>query len=151
MPRRRKLIYLLADGAHARFVEHVPETHAYVTVSRMSGEERLATLRVEQRDEPAGRSFESASSARHGVGREDAYLRAKQAFAGDVAHALNDQTAKRELDGVVLVAPPRLLKVLREGLTPTVPILGELGKDLTKTADHELGEWLDPFAFAHPA
>jgi protein required for attachment to host cells len=151
MPRRRKPISQLADGAHARFVELSPQTHAYVTVARMSGEQRPATLRIEQRDERAGRNDESGCSGRHAVGREDAGLRAKEAFAGDVAHALNDPAGKRALGGVVLAAPPRLLKVLREGLTATVPILGEFGKDPTKTPDHQLGEWLGSFAFAHPA
>lgn len=146
--RRRKLLYLLADGAHARFVEPSAETQAFVTVSQMDGSRRLETLRAEQRDEQAGRSFESAGSARHGVGREDVYRRAKEAFAVEAASALGDLLAKHPADGVVLVAPPRLLRALRAGLPPGVKVVAELGKDLTKTPDHELGQWLSPLALA---
>src|SRR5579864_6655676 len=88
LPRRR-LIYLLADGAHARFVERSTDTGHFVTVNRIDGTEALEAVRAEQRDEPAGRSVESVGGARHAVGREDAYRRAKAAFASQAATALN--------------------------------------------------------------
>ncbi len=147
--RGRKLLYLLADGAHARFVEQSPETHAFVTLSQMDGSRRLETLRVEQRDEQAGRSFESSGSARHGVGRDDdVYRRAKEAFVAQAAAALGDVLSAHPADGVVLVAPARLLHVLRAGLPAGAKVVAELGKDLTKTPDHELGQWLQPLALA---
>jgi protein required for attachment to host cells len=144
MVHRQRLLYVLADGAHARFVERSPETHAFVTVHRMDGSHRLEIVRAEQRDEQVGRSFESGSAARHGVGREDGYRRAKEAFAVDVAKTLRELVGRTTPEGVVLVAPPRLLKVLRVGLGATAHVAAELGKDLTKTPDHELGEWLSP-------
>jgi protein required for attachment to host cells len=147
MTRRPKLLYVLADGAHARFVEQ-SENSAFVTVHRIDGTRRLETLRAEQRDEQAGRSFESGSSARHGVGREDAYRRAKEAFAADVAKTLRALLDRTPQQGVVLVAPPRLLRVLRDGLGAAAPIVAELGKDLTKVTDHELGQWLLPLSLA---
>jgi protein required for attachment to host cells len=148
MANGAKLLYVLADGAHARFVEQSAETHAFVTVHHMDGKRRLEILRAEQRDEQAGRSFESGSAARHGVGREDAYRRAKEAFAGDVAKTLRGLLSRTSPQGVVLVAPPRLLRVLRDGLGSAAPVVAELGKDLTKTPDHELGEWLLPLTLA---
>ena len=148
MTGRRKLLYVLADGAHARFVEQSAETKAFVTVHRMDGTRRLEILRAEQRDEQVGRSFESGSAARHGVGREDAYRRAKEAFAADVAKTLRTLLAQTSPEGVVLVAPPRLLRVLRDGLGSSPPIVAELGKDLTKATDHELGQWLLPLSLA---
>jgi protein required for attachment to host cells len=138
----------LADGAHARFVEQSAETNAFVTVHRMDGSRRLETVRAEQRDEQAGRSFESGSAARHGVGREDAYQRAKAAFAADVAKTLLALFGSTSQAGVVLVAPPRLLRVLRDGIGSSVPIVAELSKDLTKATDHELGRWLLPMSLA---
>jgi protein required for attachment to host cells len=146
MANRSKLLYVLADGAHARFIEQSPETHAFVTVHRMDGSQRLEILRAEQRDEQVGRSFESGSAARHGVGREDAYRRAKEAFAADVAKTLRELLSRTSHQGVVLVGPPRLLKVLRAGIGPADRVVAELGKDLTKTPDHELGEWLTPLS-----
>ena len=141
MPRRR-LIYLLADGAHARFVERSRETGDYVTVHRIDGSKALATVRAEQRDEPAGRSIESVGGARHAVGRDDAYRRAKAAFASRAAEALNKMVERRPVEGVVLVAPSRLIPVLREHIAQGVPVTRAVPRNLIKTPDHELGDWL---------
>jgi protein required for attachment to host cells len=149
MANRHRLLYVLADGAHARFVEQSADTDAFVTVHSMDGSQLLDVVRAEQRDEPAGgRSFESGSVARHGVGREDRYRRAKEAFAGAVAKTLQELFSRTPHEGVVLVAPPRLLKVLRAGIGPSAHVAAELGKDLTKTPDHELGSWLSPLSLA---
>ncbi len=141
LPRRR-LIYLLADGAHARFVERSADTGHFVTVSRIDGTEALEAVRAEQRDEPAGRSIESVGGARHAVGRNDAYRRAKAAFASQAATALNKLVQRKAVEAVVLVAPARLIPVLREHVSPRVPIARTLAKNLIKTPDHELGAWL---------
>ena len=146
--RRAELIYLLVDGAHARFVEWSEDKGAFVTFHRLDGEERLEQVRAEQRDEPTGRSFESAGAARHGVGREDAYRRSKEAFAADVARALSKIASGRSVEGVVLAATPRLLAIVRASLPPRANVIAEIGKDLIKTPDHELGRWLGPDALA---
>lgn len=148
MAHRRKLIFLLADGAHARFIEKTPETGAYVTVRSMDGSERLETLRAEQRDEAPGRTHESFGYGSHAVGNEDPYRRVKEAFATDVAKTLDHMLAQGDYDGVVLVAPARLRKALRAGLGSRTAVVHELAKDLTKTPDHELGVWLNPLTFA---
>jgi protein required for attachment to host cells len=148
MPHYRKLIYLLADGAHARFVERSRETGAFVTVQRLSGTGRLAQVRAEQRDEAPGRSFESATQGSHAVGREDAYRRAKEAFAAHVAAEFNGFLAAEKIEGVVLVAPRRLLAILRGKLSAHTLVVAELPKDLIKTPDHRLAEWLSPMALA---
>ena len=145
MPRRRKLIYLLADGASARFVQHGERAGEFVTMRELDGRQRLATLREEQRDEGPGRSFESATSARHGVGRDDdAYRRAKEAFAAEAAETAARMAAEGDCEGVVLVAPPKLLPVLREHLSPRTRVVNTLAKDLTKAPDHDLARWLGP-------
>ena len=148
MPHHHRLIYLLVDGAHARFVERSAETGDLVTVRRISGDERLDVLRAEQRDEAPGRSFESSGAGRHRVGREDSYRRAKEAFVAEVGEAITDLIAAGQVDGVVLAAPRRLLKSLRESLPRSANLVAEIGKDLTKTPDHELEAWLGPLALA---
>jgi protein required for attachment to host cells len=142
MPRHPNLIYVLADGAHARFVERRADTGAFVTFKKMDGSGRLQTLREELRDEGAGRSYESANSGRSTVGPDDAYARAKADFATHVGYRLTEINAERKPEGVVLVAPPRLLNSIRESLAAGVVVTAELGKDLTNTPDHELGHWL---------
>lgn len=143
MPKTSRTLFLLADGVHARFVRRSPETSHFVTLERMDDEAGLETLREEQRDEASGRSYESAGSARHGVGREDVYRDAKAKFAVRAAKALGEKVAKGDWDAVVLVAPARILPVLRNALAPDVKVVGEVSKDLIKTPDHELGAWLD--------
>jgi hypothetical protein len=41
--------------------------------------------------------------------------------------------------------------VLRDNLQGAAPIVAELGKDLTRTPDHDLGPWLSQLAFATSA
>ena len=143
MRQRAKLLYVLIDGAHARFVVWSRDKGDFVTVHRMAGEERLRELRAEQRNEQPGRSFESASAGRHAVGRGDAYRRAKEMFASEVGRGLGEFVAGRDIEGVVIAAPTRLLKIVRERLPARTEIVAEIGKDLIKTPDHELGAWLD--------
>ena len=148
MARQRKLLYVLADGAHARFVERLAETHDYKTMRTLDGSRRLDQLREEQRDESAGRSFESANSARHAVGVEDPYRKVKNDFVAGVAEQLNETLKHGDWEGVVLAAPDRLLGVLRDSVSKHITIVGEVAKDLIKTPDHELGQWLDALSFA---
>jgi protein required for attachment to host cells len=138
-----KLIFLVADGAHARFVERSAETGHFVTSHRLDGEALLRSERVAQRGAASGRSFESASSARHKLGREGAYRRVKSAFARGVAETLAAFAAERAAAGVVLVAPSHTVTALREALPRGVSVVATLDKDLVKTPDHELGAWLD--------
>ena len=148
MPHNEKLLYLLVDGTHARFVERSAETGNLLTVRTMSGDDRLDELRDEQRDEAAGSSFESVGGGRHRVGREDAYRRAKETFVAEVGRATGDVIGGARIDGVVLAAPQRLLGPLRASLPQGAQVVAAIGKDLTKTPDHELEAWLGPLALA---
>lgn len=143
MPQHRKLLYVIADGGSARLLERRRGPGAFVTLRRLDGKAQLAAVREEQRDEQAGRSMESATTARHAVGREDDYRRAKSAFARRTAETVKAMLADGAWSGVVLVAPPRLLRVLREELDSGAAIVHALAKDLTKTPEHELPRWLD--------
>ena len=148
MPRQRKFIYLAADGAHARFIEQSADTGDFVTMKRLDGTRRLEILRAEQRDEGPGLSFSSAGAHRHSVGREDPYRPAKEGFIKEVAAALDAAVAQGDYTGVVLAAPQRLVRSLRECLAPGTPVVAVLQKNLVKTPDHELGKWLSPTALA---
>jgi protein required for attachment to host cells len=143
MSRHSRLLYVIADGAVARFAERAPQTGDFVTRRTLDGKARLAELREEERDEGPGRSFESATSGRHAVGREDVYRRAKAGFARHAAEAARRALAQGVWDGVFLVAPSRLLPVLRAELEGRANVVGVLAKDLTKTPDHELRGWLE--------
>ena len=142
MLQHRKLLYVVADGGTARLLERLPEG-GFRTVRKLDGRGRLAVVREQLRDEHAGRSVESANSARHAVGREDDYRRAKAEFARRTAEAVKRMLANGDWSGVVLAAPPRLMRVFRDELGRRTEVVRTLAKDLTKTPEHELGRWLD--------
>jgi len=149
MPRHRKITFALADGSRARFVERSPDTGHFVTVQEIDGADRLREARAWAKSHPPGRSFESGGSLRHGVGKEDPYRQTKAEFAAEVAEALSRRALESE--GVVLVAPARILGELRKHLDPRTKVLNALAKDLGKTPDHELHEWLDSLELAAEA
>lgn len=144
MTPHRKLLYIVADGAVARLIERQPHSGEFVTRRKLDGRGDLAVLREQERDEGAGRSIESATVARHAVGREDVYQRAKAVFARHAADAALELLAEGVWGGVVLAAPARLLPVMRAELAGRAVVVKELAKDLTKTPDHALRRWLDP-------
>ena len=114
---RKGLLFVLADGGRARFVERDVETGAFVTLEAIDNAASLRRLRRELRASPPARTFNSVGRLRHAVGRED-YLRpAKEAFVATVASRFRDGR-------VALVART-------------------IGKDLTREPDHALDTWFE--------
>jgi protein required for attachment to host cells len=143
MARHRKIIFVLADGAHARLVEHSPDTGDYVTVREIDGDGRIKEVRSWMKTHPTGRAFASGpTTARSAVGSEDPYRQVKDEFMAQVANAAKEMNAQDPHEGVVLIAPKRLLPVLRKQFEPGPKVLNELAKDLTKAPDHDLPAWL---------
>ena len=142
---RKGLLFVLADGGRARFVERDVETGAFVTLEAIDNAASLRRLRRELRASPPARTFNSVGRLRHAVGRED-YLRpAKEAFVATVASRAVELVRRRGLQGVVLAAPPQLIGPLRrrfrDGLVALVA--RTIGKDLTREPDHALDTWFE--------
>jgi protein required for attachment to host cells len=144
-----KLCIVIADGGHARFVHPAPD-NALHTIEAMDS----ADLHKKDQDlvsDRPGRSFESASAARHAyTPRHDPHDMAKQRFAQAVAERINENAAAGRFDGLVIAAPSQVLNELLGALdgTTRAKLLGTLRKDLVKTPDHELRshltEWVRP-------
>jgi len=132
-----KTLFVLADGGHARLVERSPETGAFVTFEEMDPEPRS------QPSGPPGRSFESATTARHGIVRKDLARLHKDAFAVQVADRVTQVCRERDVDRLCIAAPSRLVGVLKSRLADTQLPSVTLGRDLIRTPDHELSRWLD--------
>lgn len=147
----RSLLFILADGARARLVARSRETGDFVTLREFDGSDGLRLLRSELRASPQGRSQESMSPTRRSVGRTDTVRHAKESFAAEAVDAAVEALAARNRDGVVLVAPARLIDAMRRRLGGRARLAGVLRKDLTKTPDHALGEWLAPLDRAIPS
>jgi protein required for attachment to host cells len=131
---------VLVDGARARFVAAQPGQPHYVTVTEIesaAAHRKSSSLVSGER----GRAAESVGTARHAIEpRIDPHDQAKQEFAALVASELNAAHARGAFAALVLVAPARLLALLRDGLAAAVRarVVGELAKDLTKVPNHEL-------------
>ena len=144
MPRKRRPLFVLADGGRARFVERHPETRAFVTVGEVDGGARLAAARAAARARPSARSVQAATGARTTSGQEDPYRQVKAAFAEEVAAAAGAAARGVGADGLILVAPARTLAALITAVGATAPVLESLAKDLTKAPEADLDRWLAP-------
>lgn len=129
--------FLLADNAHARWVRRSDVADDFVTVQEIHAEPAQPT-------HPLGVVFESGGGRfsveeKHGGVEEHRYR-----FAGRVAEAINAKVAEHDLHRLCLVAPARTLAAIRRRLTPDArtKLAHVLAKDLIKTPDHRLGDWL---------
>lgn len=89
----------------------------------------------------AGRTFDSAGPGRHAYeAPTDPHRALKSAFAQRLCELLDRHVQAKDLDRLVIVAPPVMLGELRHGLTKqTQAILAaDLDKDLTKVPDQEV-------------
>lgn len=139
-----KLLYVLADGARARFVERRPEPRSFATIDEIDARESLRDLRRELRASPPARSFESGSPGlRHSVGKDDYVRDAKAAFVSTVAERATALLHAGAYEGVVVAAPDRLLSPLRRRLEKAGAQTAAINRDLTKTPDAALSDWLE--------
>jgi protein required for attachment to host cells len=141
--RAPRILFLLSDGARARFVERSPQTGDFVTISEIDSRDRRGVLRTELRASAPGRSLQSGTPERHAVGREGAFRQAKEAFVEEMADRAAEVCRQHDFQAVFIAAPTRLIGPLRRRLATQVMVAGALQKDLTKAPDAALGRWLD--------
>lgn len=138
-------LYVLADGARARFVERRSEPRSFATIEEIDSRAQLRELRQELRASPPSRVMQSGSAGRrHTVGVDDAVQRAKADFIQTVAERATDLYRTGGYSEVVVAAPDRLLTPLREQLEGGGARTVAINRDLTKTPDCDLGDWLEP-------
>ena len=138
------MLYVLADGAHARLVERSRETGDFVTFAEMDGQGRLKDLRRELRANSGFASQQSGTPQRHDVHGADYERQAKEAFVQEVADRAAEIAKDKGYAGVFVAAPGRLLEPLRSRLAhQKAHVAGALERDLTKAPDATLPKWLD--------
>jgi len=137
--KKAKLWYVIADGGRARFVEQ-DDRGAFRTVSNFVSTELHKRSEELGLDRPA-RVQESASPTRHAVEpKRDLHDAAKEEFIRTVGAELAGLQKEGSFDELVLVAPPGVIRELKDALTKPVAerVVKELHKDLTKVPDHDL-------------
>jgi protein required for attachment to host cells len=146
MSKQRRLLIVLADGEHARFVRSGPDN---VLRTGEAEDSRWAHKRSSDlgSDRP-GATFHSDSSAHHALApRHDLHVLEKVKFAHAIAEQLNEAEANGEFDSLLLVAPTHTLNAIRDHLdrATAARIIALLDKDIVKTPDHELAPHLFPW------
>lgn len=135
---------LVADGAHARVLEALGKGARLTEVAEMRRQVELAASHDLGSERP-GRTHESVGDVRHAMEpRSDPHREQKRHFALGLAEALEKQLADGRFDRLIVVAPPVTLGDLRASMPAAVSkvVAGEVGKDLTKTPDHEIASHL---------
>jgi protein required for attachment to host cells len=149
MTKHRRLLIVVADGEHARFVRPAAgkALHSEAAFDSATAHKQSSDLGT---DHP-GASMHTGSTAHHALQpRHDPHAMEKEKFARFVAQQINAVSAADAFDALLLVAPPHSLDAIRSALNTTAEakIIGTLAKDLVKTADSELlphvEAWLPP-------
>lgn len=134
---------LVADGAHARFLENLGPGKGLQPALDHELQQDLPPNREIVTDKP-GRGA-GPNAGRHGYApRVDWHEFEKERFAHQVARLLDKACAENRFDRLVLVAPPKALGYLRSELDKRTrdSVTGELQKDLTHADDAELARHL---------
>ena len=148
MTHEGKLLIVIADGEHARFVTVDPGgvMHTMSSLDSAAAHKRAADLGS---DHP-GAAYHSDSTAHHALQpRHDPHALAEAAFAELLAGEIEAAFLREGFARLVLTAPPRTLNAIRDKLGADVAkvIVGTLGKDLVKLPDDavapHLRQWLD--------
>jgi protein required for attachment to host cells len=94
------------------FTEYHPSTHEIGT------------------DKP-GRSFQSRGHGRSANASPDLHAEAERNFVRRVVEFVNDAANKKSVTDLILIAPPKVLGLIRDDLAPEARALvrGEIGKD----------------------
>ena len=124
MTKPLRIQFIIADGSHARWVRRSETGDTFVT-------ERDIKAHVH-----AG-----AHGRAHGSDDHDL-----AAFARTVADAINAEVQSGHDDRLALIAPAHTLAAIQGHLSKVAEakVFRTLAKDLVKTPDHALGEWLRP-------
>ncbi|MFZ5668524.1 MAG: host attachment protein [Pseudomonadota bacterium] len=144
MHRAPRTRILVANGSGARWVERRPGDIDPTTLLE-------ARPSRDYRPGPKTTAHESAAGGmRHGAGERDVAARQVADFGRELAELVNAQHRRAEFDRLALVAPPRLLRAIRERLDAETraSVVFELAKDLTHVGNHDLRAWLHSPEFA---
>jgi protein required for attachment to host cells len=134
-PIRHNALILVGDGQKALFLRNrgTPQALDLAVEEILDGGFNPPTR--EQGTDRPGRAMQSVGSARSAVEQTDWHWLEEQKFAGTIAEALYRAALDNSFTELVIVAPPKILGILRQTLHKLVTerIAGELPKTLTTT------------------
>ncbi|MGI9419031.1 MAG: host attachment protein [Geminicoccaceae bacterium] len=137
---------LIADASQAHVVASVGRGSDLVKVDDLQLGAATLPGRELAADRP-GRSFDRAGEGRHSMEpRTNPRNVEQERFAREIVGALDKADRRERFDRLIVVAPPTFMDLLRGILSSNLArkVDGELTKDLTKVAIHDLPDHLEP-------
>jgi hypothetical protein len=135
--RTPKTLFVLADGARARFVRRGPSGH-FNTFDEIDEAAQLQGAR----GAPQVRSITPGAGQPYASEEADTAGRLKARFISRVAERAAEICRRDGFTRVAVAAPPRLVGKLKDELGESPPLAFALVRDLTKTPDSDLARWL---------
>ncbi len=123
---------VVCDGAKALIFENAGDPDLINLITKEAVEAENPSTSEQGADRP-GRVHQSVGSSQSSVEQTDWHDRAEQSFLRGLAARLDRAVESGTMKGIVLVAAPRAMGVLRPELSPRVAkaIRGEVSKDYT--------------------
>lgn len=124
---------LVCDGAKSLLFENIGDAQAI----NLHLNEAITESHAPTRDlgsERPGRVYDSMDGSRSGTEGTDWHAAAEEEFLGRTAGQLDSLVATGRVRGLIVIAPPRALGILRARFTPAVRkvLRSEIAKDLVK-------------------
>ena len=123
---------LVADGEKALFLENVTDGQdPFLRVIRLESQDNPP--HGEQVSDRPGRMPDTGEGHRSAMQEADWHMLAKDRFASELSDILYRLAGRGAFDKLVLVAPPKTLGALRDGLHKEVRahVVAEVDKDMT--------------------
>lgn len=143
--KRQTTWILIADASQAHVMASTSKESDLAEVEDFQLDGTTLAGRDLAADRP-GRSFDRAGEGRHGMEpRTNPREVEQERFARGIVGALDKADRRQRFDRLILVAPPTFMGLLRNILPPSLAnkVSGELTKDLTKVAIHDLPDHLE--------
>lgn len=141
---RHNTLILVGDGQKALFLRNrgTPQALDLTVEDILNGSSNPPTR--EQGTDRPGRTMQSVGMARSAVEQTDWHWLEEQKFATIIAGALYRAALENSFSELVIVAPPKILGVLRQNLHKQVTdrIAGELPKTLTTSPVDQIARLL---------
>lgn len=134
---------LLCDGAKALVLRNAGNIDQLNLVVVDTELEPHAPTRELGTDRP-GRVYQSEGGSRSSMQETDWHDQAEEGFVSHVAERFKAAVVGHEVDGIILVAPPRVLGMLRKHLDPSLrsTVIAEVAKDLLKFPISQIESYL---------
>jgi len=134
---------VVCDGAKALLLENVGDDKFPNLQTKEVYEEKHGATHEQGTDAP-GRTQASVGSARSAVGQTDWHEQEERRFLEKLLAHLDAEVTAGRIKGLIMVAPPRALGVIRQGYSHQLrnAVREEIDKDLVKLPVHEIEKHL---------